>query len=556
MRPHRRLVLLAVVLSLSTSLATPAGADPSSPASDPLAQLVLPGCAVAATSPAARSELDACIAARGSAEQAGTQSSITDACVVVPLVDDRCEAWVFRHDGGGTGDSAGSLFEGSGLMAVSPDSKTVFTLGWTDADRGYGAQIDVLFFATDAASGATRFIARHPGSLGFDQALPEAIAVSPDGATVFALVQEVTESFAGEDGCAQALVAFDASDGQVRSVARERGPDGRCAAPLDFSLSPSGARAYVASAALDVTGGAVGLVTAYDTADPARLGRAWQQTITGQDGFAVASAITTSPDGSRVYVAGSSKPGELYSVGEYALYGFDAADGSRVVHGSTPVQGNRPAAVAVSPDGATAFVVGGGIPPAGSPMFDIITTAFDTATGAQKWQANYEGPRAAIKSSFDSVWFYGPLALSPDGRSVYVAGYSTCLHGVNLCNDFVTLSYDAASGSQRWAVRYASEMDMNWLPQIAIHPDGNTVYTVGESRTAATTMNGRATTVAYDASSSAQRWVGRHSTGQTFPAAAAIAPDGKSIFTAGTTADLEDSNSQTSYDAFIVGYLT
>jgi DNA-binding beta-propeller fold protein YncE len=437
-------------------------------------------------------------------------------------------------------------------MAVSPDSKTVFTLGWTDADPSSGAQVDTLLFATDAATGTNRILVRHSGSLEFDQALPKAIAVSPDGATVFALVEELTSSFAGDDGCAQALVAFDALTGQTRWIARERGPGGSCAAPQDMSVDPTGTRIYVAGSALDDKGGRVGLVTAYD---PGNVGQqVWQHTVSGPEGHAVASAIATSPDGSRVYVAGSSKPGTMYSVGEYALYGLDAADGSRVVQGSTPVTGNAPAGIAVSPDGATAFVVGGGIPPAGAPMFDIITTAFDTTTGAQRWQANYEGPRAAIKSSFDSVWYYAPLAVSPDGRSVFVAGYSTCMHGVNLCNDFVTLSYDATNGTQRWATRYASEMDMNWLPQLAIHPNGNTVYTVGESRTAATTMNGRATTLAYDVSNGSQRWVGRHSYGQTFPAVAAIAPDGSRIFTGGTTADLEDSNSQTSYDAFIVGY--
>ncbi len=557
-RPLAPVVVIAAAVSLGAALLSPpAYADISGTGRHPLAQLVTAECAMTGTSPAATAALNACLATEAAGgEKAGAQRSAGDACVAVPVIDDRCESWVMRHDGGGTGDSAGSLFDGSGMMTVSPDSKTVFTLGWTDADpSSTGTRIDVLLFVTDAATGTNRFMARHPASSEFVHALPKALVVSSDGTTVFALVEELTASFSVDDGCAQALVAMDAGTGETRWIARERGPDGHCAAPLDLAVDPAGARAYVAGTARSFNGGQTGLVTAYEAADPGSLGeRTWQQTIGGSDGPAVASAIATSPDGSRVYVAGSSKPAERYNAGEYALFGFDASNGTRVVQGSTPVTGNMPAAVAISPDGATAFVVGGGIPPAGSPMFDIITTAFDTATGAQRWQTNYEGPRAAIKSSFDSVWFYSPLAVSPDGRSVFVAGYSTCMHGVNLCNDFVTLSYDAASGVQQWAVRYASETDMNWLPQIAVHPTGNTVYTVGESRTAATTKNGRATTLAYNASNGDQRWVGRHSNGQTFPAAAAIAPDGSRIFTGGTTADLEDSNSQTSYDAFIVGY--
>lgn len=555
----KRAILLMAVSALAVAASPSAGAGPSEPAADAPAPLVTPGCALPARSPSAAATLDACLAAGSGSSHAWVPPPLAaDACLSVPTVDDRCEAWVYRQDAPGTGDGAGVSLDGAGMMVVSPDSRTVFTLGWTDTTPDASAQVDSLLFVSDAASGAVRFIARHAGSGEFEQALPQAIAISSDGSVVYALIQEMTESFSAEDGCEQVLVAFDAANGQVRWIARERGPDGDCASPHDLAVDPMGARVYVVGVANDLAGGQIGLVTAYETADPEHIGeQAWQRAISGPDGLALASAVAPSPDGARVYVAGSTKkdagPGG-YQAGENALFGFAASDGALLVQGSTPVLGNAPAGVAVSPDGATAFVASGGLVPPYFGLFDIVTTAFDTATGVQRWQANYEGPRAQIKSSFDSVWYHGPIAVSPDGQSVYVAGYSTCLHGNNLCSDFVTLAYDATSGSQRWAVRYASEMDMSWLPQIAIHPNGSTVYTVGETRTAATTKNGRVTTLAYDTTNGAQRWVGRHSDGQTFFGATAIAPDGSRIFTGGATSDLEDNNTQTTYDAFVVGY--
>lgn len=484
-----------------------------------------------------------------------TAPGATDACLAIPSVDDRCESWIFRHDGGGTGDAAGAGLDGAGVMAASPDGTTVFTVGFTDTNTGAGWQADALLFATAADTGAVRYVARHPGSGELDQAFPVAVDVSPDGTVVYALVRESTDAF-GESECAQTLVAFHAASGDVRWTARETGSPGTCSRAYDLAVDPAGARVYVVGTQFASDGSRVGLVTAYETADPGTIGqRAWQSTIAGPSGEAVASAIAPAPDGSRVYVAGSTVPATNYAAAEFALFGFDATDGSRVLEASTPVQGNPPAAVAISPDGGTAFITGGGLIPPYFGLFDIVTTAFDTTTGEQRWQANYEGPRAQIKSSFDSVWYYGPMAVSPDGRTVHVAGYSTCMTGVNLCADMVTLAYDAATGANRWAPqRYTSEADMNWLPQIAVHPNGSTVYTSGESRYGPTTKAGRVTTIAYDAATGEQRWVGRHSDGQTFFGGAVIDPGGSGVFVSGMTADLTDNNVQTAYDAFIVGY--
>jgi DNA-binding beta-propeller fold protein YncE len=514
--------------------------------------LLAPDCAAPEDGPLAPGVV---LAGCSSGGEGPTTPAATDACVAVPLVDDRCESWIFRHDGGGTGDAAGAGLDGAGVMTASPDGKTVFTAGFTDTNTGTGWQVDTLLFATAADTGAVRFVARYPGSAELDQALPVAVEVSPDGNVVYALLRESTEAF-GERECAQKLVAFEAATGDVRWTAQETGSPGTCSRPYDLAVDPRGSRVYVVGTEFAADGSRVGLVTAYETADPGRIGLvAWQRAIEGPTGEALASAVAPASDGSRVYVAGSTRPATNYAAGEFALFGFDAGDGSRVLEASTPVQGNPPAGVAVSPDGSTAFVTGGGLIPPYFGLFDIVTTAFDTITGAQRWQANYEGPRAQIKSSFDSVWYYGPMALSPDGRTVFVAGYSTCMHGVNICGDFVTLAYDAATGTNRWApVRYTSETELNWLPQIALHPNGSTVYTAGESRHAPTTKNGRVTTVAYDAATGNQQWVGRHSDGQTFFGGAVISPDGGRVFVSGMTADLTDDNAQTAYDAFIVGY--
>ena len=43
------------------------------------------------------------------------------------------------------------------------------------------------------------------------------------------------------------------------------------------------------------------------------------------------------------------------------------------------------------------------------------------------------------------------MAVSPNGSTVFVAGYSL---SATKGNDYATIAYNAATGAQRWAARY------------------------------------------------------------------------------------------------------
>ena len=73
-------------------------------------------------------------------------------------------------------------------------------------------------------------------------------------------------------------------------------------------------------------------------------------------------------------------------------------------------------AMAVSPDGSRVYVTGSshGTKTSNS---DYATVAYDAASGRQVWVARYNGPGNGND-------FAGGLAVSPDGARVFVTGYS------------------------------------------------------------------------------------------------------------------------------------
>lgn len=471
-------------------------------------------------------------------------------CARVPLVDDRCEDWLARYDSPGSGtDGAGAGLSSANVVASSPDGQTVYTLAVTDRVPGSGYDYDLVVLASEAARGTTRWTASYPGAPSLPQAIPISIGVTQD--RVYAAVEVATEDFFSGT-CGWSTVALDATTGQRLWTAEEDGPPGLCSAPQRLSVDPGGRRVYVTGRTYLDDGRRAGLTVAYDAADGARE---WSQRYEGAgEDESVTSAMDVAADGDTVYVAGTSKkdPVRSYAAGDYTLMAYAAATGAIRWQGTAPVAGNPPAGVAADPLGRAVYVAGGGLPTPLTPLFDIVTVAFDADGGALKWTANYEGPRAQIKSSFDSVWYYDPIAVAPDGARVYVADYSTGLSGVNLNFDMITLGYDGATGAQVWGTRYLSESESNWLPSVAVKPDGTRVYTTGESRYAANHTTARLTSLAYDAPTGSQAWVGRHTDGYTFYAGAAIGADGRRLYVAGTTADLTVGTRN--YDALLAAY--
>ena len=82
-------------------------------------------------------------------------------------------------------------------------------------------------------------------------------------------------------------------------------------------------------------------------------------------------------------------------------------------------------------------------------LLDWATIAYSAATGARRWVKRHDGP----VSSND---YASALALSPDGKTVYVTGNSWLADRENRTapTEYVTIAYRTATGARLWARHY------------------------------------------------------------------------------------------------------
>lgn len=210
-------------------------------------------------------------------------------------------------------------------------------------------------------------------------------------------------------------------------------------------------------------------------------------------------------------------------------------------HGAAPGDGfNRPMALGVSPDGSAVYVAGDSAGAGGSA--DYATVAHDAATGAQLWATGYDGPGTGSDTP-------GALGVSPDGQLVYVTGGSG---GEDTGLDYATVAYHAATGDELWVARYDGPgNDLDIATDLAVNPEGSTVYVTGRSRSGATLDSEDYATVAYDARTGEELWLARYSaTGEEHDGAWAmdISPDGATVYVTG--------QSRSGADFASIGYAT
>lgn len=265
-----------------------------------------------------------------------------------------------------------------------------------------------------------------------------------------------------------------------------------------MAVSPDGTKVFVTGSSDG------GLATvAYRAATGARL---WLT----QTGGEVAASIAVSPDGSTVFLAADGQRGGP----DMVTRAFSAATGTvrwtvRFSQGS-----DYASSVTVSPDGGTVFV-------AGTSEHDYATVAYRAATGARLWVARYNGGGADYASA---------MGISPDGRSLYVTGQSW--GGAGTKNDYVTVAYGTATGARLWTARYTSSgANGDYARALTVGPGGTRVYVTGES-------SGNYATVAYGASTGTRLWVRRYNgPGNGLESANAIAagPGGATVYVTGSS---------------------
>ena len=242
----------------------------------------------------------------------------------------------------------------------------------------------------------------------------------------------------------------------------------------------------------------------------------------------MAFSIAVSPNGGTVYVTGTSFSGANYGKNatgtDYRTVAHNAATGARLWVARYNGPGNStddPYSLAVSPDGKTVYVTGAS---AGKSGFEYATVAYRATTGAQLWVARYGAPRN-VDSEAHSI------AVTPNGRAVYVTGYSTGISGYS----YATIGYNAATGAQLWLRRYNGPgHGADRAHSLTVSPNGRAVYVTGESLGSGTGYD--FATIAYKAITGAQLWLRRYNSpgnGDDLAESLAVSPDGSTVYVTG-----------------------
>jgi WD40 repeat protein len=292
-----------------------------------------------------------------------------------------------------------------------------------------------------------------------------------------------------------------------------------------IAVSPSGNTVFAAGF-VPVSGGS-GFATAFATVayDPATGSQLWASQYRGPGDSSRASAVAVSPDGSEVFVTGSSEGNGTNR--DYATVAYNAATGHQlwVRRYNGPVNtGDDPAAIAVDPDGKSVFVTGTSQGVAVG--VDYTTIAYDATTGKQLWLTRYNNPK---RNGYDSA---SALAVSPDGSRLYVTGTS---HGRSSQEDYATVAYAAASGRQLWVARYNGHAnDTDFARSVAVSPDGRRVFVTGSSWGRNSLYD--YATVAYQATTGDSLWTRRYGEqSQDIAVAVAASPRKNAVYVTGSS---------------------
>lgn len=250
----------------------------------------------------------------------------------------------------------------------------------------------------------------------------------------------------------------------------------------------------------------------------------WVNTYDGPArGGDAAEAMVASPDGSMVYVTGSSDEDDSYNPDDdYATVAYEVATGLQVWsqrYDGPESLDDEATAIAVSPDGTKVFVTGRSFADYSGSLDDYATIAYDAATGAELWVERYEG----LDVGYDDA---NAIVADPDGTTVYVTGISDA--------DFATIAYQADTGTEVWVARYSGPGESsNRANAVAVNAAGTRVYVTGNISGTHPWDYG---TVAYDAGTGEMLWVQSYDGVGTFEDTAndvAVSPDGTKVFVTG-----------------------
>jgi DNA-binding beta-propeller fold protein YncE len=423
--------------------------------------------------------------------------------------------WATRYDGPGNGwDEAFS-------EAVSPDRTRVFVTG---ISTGTNSGFDYSTVAYSAATGAQLWASRYNGPGNGDD-YAQSVAVSPDGTRVFVTGYSMGTS----SGSDYATVAYSAGTGAQLWVKRYNGLANSHDYAYSVAVSPDGTRVFVTGEASGVTSQDYTTV-AYRADTGAKLWVKRYDSPAKKDDHA--SSLAVSPDGTTVFVTGASTG--TNSGFDYSTVAYSATTGAQLWvkrYNGPANSGDSAQSVAISPNGRNVFVTGtstGIFYPDSNKGADFATVAYNAATGTQLWVKRYNGPAKGYDSARS-------MTVGPASSVVYVTGIST---GTSSGTDFATVAYRVGTGAQLWVTRHNGQANSeDGAYSVAVSPDGGTVYVTGFSTEASPAPAGQDySTFAYSTATGIPLWASRYNgTGndQDFAMSVAVSAVTGTVFVTG-----------------------